>query len=208
MVKKEIPFKTIADNIIQYIEGGYFHPDMAADGRMKFRTEEIRKTYLKSGETLYGIDRKTFNPNEAYKVSKQAEDLDFIKFWELVDQYKLRQIIRRWNSFPDLDKDKILRGLLYKFQNRWYTFLLNRYLTNEAKQLVKDYPGLKLQMIYSSWNGSGFFQKFGRIINQNTTADPDIIYDKIQQARMLEAEVIRNGVPKLDRVANFFTYAS
>jgi hypothetical protein len=39
--------------IIEKLEGGYYHPDMLTDGRIK------DGRYGGSGETMFGIDRKT-----------------------------------------------------------------------------------------------------------------------------------------------------
>jgi hypothetical protein len=46
-----IKFDKITSLVIDKLEGGYYHPNMLIDGRVK----DIR--YSGSGETMFGIDR-------------------------------------------------------------------------------------------------------------------------------------------------------
>jgi hypothetical protein len=69
MEQKE--FGKLVTVVITNFEGGYYHPDMLKDGRIK------DSRYAGSGETMYGIDRKMgaeLNNTEAGK-----------KFWKIID---------------------------------------------------------------------------------------------------------------------------
>jgi hypothetical protein len=47
-----------------------------------------------------------------------------------------------------------------------YTALSEKYLTDEARQIVNSDNPLLFHFIYASWNGPGFFKKFAEKINK------------------------------------------
>ena len=55
-VTKNMTFEQATAAVIINLEGGYYHPDMLIDGRVK------DSRYGTSGETMYGLDRKAGGP--------------------------------------------------------------------------------------------------------------------------------------------------
>jgi hypothetical protein len=46
-----------------------------------------------------------------------------------------------------------------------YDSLSSKYLSSEAREIVKKSPDLTFNFIYATWNGSGWFQTFAKKIN-------------------------------------------
>jgi hypothetical protein len=64
VTKSMVTFKEVATSVIANLEGGYYHPNMLKDGRVK------DGRYGTSGETMFGIDRK--NGTDYQKASPVA----------------------------------------------------------------------------------------------------------------------------------------
>lgn len=191
VIKRRVPFRRISDLVIQYLEGGYSTAEMLKDGRLKpIEDPEIRAAYERSGETLYGIDRRWFKVN----------DPRVIKFWAKVDQSGIKKFLG-WNKFPAEPLNSELRAMVADFMEDHYKILAKKYLTEKAREIVENYPPLYANFVYAAWNGPGFFERFGKLANANTDKSPADIYDLVQAARMKSVKIIRNGVPKLDKIA-------
>jgi hypothetical protein len=59
-----------------------------------------------------------------------------------------------------------LRKLVVKMIQPEYERLSNSYLSEEAREIVNKSPNLMFHFIYATWNGSGWFQKFAKKINE------------------------------------------
>ena len=72
--KSSVPydFNTIVEDVINNLEGGYYHPDMVKDGRLK-----SSNTMGDSGETMFGMDRKY-----GKDFAKSAAG---VEFWGIID---------------------------------------------------------------------------------------------------------------------------
>lgn len=145
----ENDFIKITDEVIDKLEGGYYHPKMLSDGRVK------DSRYSASGETMFGLDRKAGSG-----LSKYPE---WQKFWNRVDSLGASDKWS-WNykggaNAPELKK--IAGQVMYKE----YMNLYNRYLSPESQKLVDGDPRLTFNFAYAAWNGSGWFQRFARVFN-------------------------------------------
>jgi hypothetical protein len=143
-------FDQMVTLVIDKLEGGYYHPQMLKDGRVK----DAR--YSNSGETMFGIDRKaggTLNDTASGKA-----------FWNIVDTANASKTWK-WNYkggelAPKLKEHAT--GIIYP----QYEKLASRYLTPQAKALVDSDSRLLFHFIYGTWNGSGWFKKFAEDINK------------------------------------------
>ena len=73
----------ITQTVIDYLEGGYFHPVHAFDKNGKINTKSNFDLYSNSGETLYGIDRYAGNTEGLRQGPKNQTGIDF---WAAVDK--------------------------------------------------------------------------------------------------------------------------
>ncbi len=142
-------FNRIIDIVVDNLEGGYYHPDMLQDGRVK------DSRYGASGETMFGMDRKAGN-TESTAAGRE--------FWALIDAENARQKWP-WNYMggslaPQL-KAKIAEIMKPKFED-----YLGRYMSEEARKIVMSDVGLTFNFAYAVWNGPGWFQRFAKVINQ------------------------------------------
>jgi murein DD-endopeptidase MepM/ murein hydrolase activator NlpD len=142
-------FNRIIDIIVDNLEGGYYHPDMLQDGRVK------DSRYGASGETMFGMDRK------AGKTESTAAGREF---WALIDAENARQKWP-WNYMggslaPQL-KAKIAEIMKPNFED-----YLGRYMSEDARKIVMSDVGLTFNFAYAVWNGPGWFQRFAKVINQ------------------------------------------
>ena len=175
----------IVNTIIDNLEGGYYHPDMLQDGRIK----DAR--YGNSGETMFGIDRKT-GPESNTPTGQE--------FWALIDAEDARS---KWKvEYMAKDNPTLsnkLRELVAKMMKPEFDQLSRRYLSPESAAIVSKDPALTFHFAYATWNGSGWFQKFARVVNQavaSGTTDPKALLDVAMQNR------VTTGNSLMDQVGN------
>jgi hypothetical protein len=142
-------FKKIVALVIDKLEGGYYHPDMLADGRIK------DSRYSTSGETMFGIDRLNGGDINTSAAGRQ--------FWQIIDNANARKNWKWLYRGGDLEpKLRDLAGeMIYDKYNKWS----NLRLTEEARQIVDSDSRLIFHFVYATWNGSGWFKKFATDIN-------------------------------------------
>lgn len=143
-------FLPLTDLVINTLEGGYYHPDMMKDGRVKYDAR-----YLTSGETMFGIDRKN-----GIQLAKYPE---WKTFWAVIDRAGARSKWK-WN-YRGGSLEPELRTLAGKLMMPWFSYLYNKYLTKQAQSLVSQDSRLILHFAYASWNGEGWFQRYAKTIN-------------------------------------------
>lgn len=210
-------FVYIGEFIINNMESGYYHPDMYYKGAKVAYTKmtyppKAFAVYSGSGETLFGLDRfaghdlfysttrKGTTPwndlvyiyNGSYKFKTKDAEI----FWTTLDKLDARN---KWpyNYFGEPNRDK-LKALCYKML---YTYFLSDVwskLSDTSKQLILKDDQLAANYIYTCWNGSGWVQKFNRIINdsvKNNITDTTIINNKLFDNRQASkyALVRKNG---------------
>jgi hypothetical protein len=144
ITKETNDFNTVCSKVIAELEGGYYHPDMLADGRVK------DGRYSASGETMYGIDRKTGGT-----INETAEGR---KFWALIDAKGARKNWKLYYLPPDPLKSQLYR-LCCAMIKRNYDSFLNRYVgDNEIIRVINSDGRLMFNFVYATWNGPGWFQ--------------------------------------------------
>ena len=138
-------FKSVAVKVIDNFEGGYFHPDMLKDGRIK----DTR--YSASGETMYGIDR--------LKGGKINETESGKLFWQTIDKANARKNWA-WNYMGGKLKP-LLTDLASSMIYSLYKVYLKLYIKSpELIKLIETDERLLLHLVYATWNGAGWFKKF------------------------------------------------
>lgn len=143
-------FNVIVTKVIDSLEGGYYHPDMLTDGRIK------DSRYASSGETMFGIDRKAGGSINTTPAG--------VKFWNLIDNAKART---KWQyNYRGGPLESQLKPLVGDMIYPEYTRLSTKYLSPEAKKIVDSSDALTFHFAYATWNGAGWFQKFANDINK------------------------------------------
>ena len=147
-------FKTLSDTVVDKLEGGYYHPNMLKDGRVK------DSRYKSSGETMFGIDRD--------KGGTINDTADGVAFWKAIDNANAK------NKWPWLYKGGSLAPTLLhhvaKIQQEQFNDLANRYLSKESLALIANDDRLLFNFIYATWNGSGWFKKFATDFNKKVAS--------------------------------------
>lgn len=143
-------WEKIVNVIIDNLEGGYYHPDMLADGRIK------DSRYSSSGETMLGMDRKT----GGWETKGAAAE----EFWRLIDEAGARQ---KWPyNYMGGALEPKLRSLVVQIMKPLFEKYLGLYMSKEAQAIVMNNTGLAFNFGYAVWNGPGWFQRFAKVINQ------------------------------------------
>lgn len=164
----ESGFTDITVKVIDYMEGGYFHPLMMKDGRLKYSKE-----LATSGETMFGVDRKN--------GTSLAKSPYWSQFWGIIDKAGAASKWK-WN-YRGGELEPQLRELAAKIMYPHFTALFNKYLSAKAKEIIANNIYLMFHFAYASWNGSGWFQRFANIFNNyvaTKTADEINPYDVIK----------------------------
>lgn len=150
-------YQKIAEEIIDKFEGGYYHPDMLKDGRVK------DSRYKSSGETMMGIDRKT-----GKNLLQTPEGKEF---WKIIDDVGARKKWP-WNHKGGTFEAR-LRKLAAKMIKRNFDEYFKKYLDPASQSIVKTSAELMYHFIYATWNGPGWFKKFADDINKKVRAKVD-----------------------------------
>jgi len=177
-------FRQVTDKIIEKLEGGYYNP------AWHYKTGMGR-----SGETLFGLDRKH---GGTLNTSSEGRE-----FWRLVDQNKNKEVWKHY-YMPTGSLNEKLRNLLSIILGRSYEEYSRKYLKPASRKIVEPDPSLKFHFAYATWNGPGFFQKFAnrlnqRIENQNIL-DPTKLFKLSMQDR--RDTVIASSAPKIEKIFN------
>lgn len=110
-------FDKIVEDVINNLEGGYYHPDMLSDGRLK------GSTMGDSGETMFGMDRK--HGKDFPKTPPGVE------FWGLIDDGDGRNKWK-WN-YKGGNLEPRLKKLVADMIKPVYDSLSKKYLSKELK---------------------------------------------------------------------------
>jgi hypothetical protein len=173
--------KDIFDNatklVIDNFEGGYYHPYMINDLRLK--TNEKQRNFLKnSGETMFGLDRSAghslyySSPKKTDNVIENLNYIPFYKFknqasqdfWSILDKNNASKTWK-WNYYGGTNENK-LKKLASTILFPQFNLYVNQFKwSDKAKNIVFNDPKLLFHFIYAIWNGSGFFQKWSKKLN-------------------------------------------
>jgi hypothetical protein len=182
--------------VINYLEGGYFHPLHAwnSDGTFKstfdYRTKSSPNAG-NSGETLWGIDR----PNGAHESSKDATIKKAgVAFWAEVDKksgfgiYKAQnKTVKKYNwkvaSYPKpttywkwlynpgFTSGTVLADNAKVIINNGFEKNMTTYFGSHPLYNIVKNDGRLLFLYYRAWwNGPGWFQKFARNLKNKYNA--------------------------------------
>lgn len=142
-------FSQIVTQVIDKMEGGYYHPQMLADGRVK------DSRYGSSGETMFGIDRKA---GGAINTTPAGQ-----KFWGMIDD---AGAAGSWSwNYKGGNLNGPLKDLAAQVMYPVFIQYSNSYLSPEAQAIVQSDPRLLFHFGYAAWNGPGWFKKFAAPIN-------------------------------------------
>lgn len=170
-------FKDIVFKVIDNLEGGYFHPNMLLDGRVK----DTR--YSNSGETMFGIDRLKGGSINNTAAGK--------RFWLLIDNAGAAKNWK-WN-YKGGSLEPELKILAAQMIEPLYNNFSKNYLTKKAIEIVNNNAALLFHFIYATYNGAGWFKKFASDI---TAAIASGITDPIQLANIAINSRTKEGLTK------------
>lgn len=178
-------FLKVTGEVINRLEGGYFHPDMRTKDPAKFGA------YQRSGETMYGLDRHAGHGlfyNEKRLSDDVIENMKNIyggrytyktpearEFWKTIDLSQARSKWA-WNSIPNEPLKSGLKTLASKIMYKPFLDYSKAYLSPQARNIVFSDPRLLFHFSYATWNGPGWFKKFASDINEavkNGVTDPN-----------------------------------
>jgi hypothetical protein len=175
-------FEKQVNKVIDNLEGGYYHPNMN------------KSDMGKSGETMMGMDRKHGTGFAQTSAGKE--------FWKLIDDANAKNNWK-WNYMGGPLESK-LRKLVVKMIQPEYERLSNSYLSKEAREIVNKSPNLMFHFIYSTWNGSGWFQKFAKKINEavdkGVTKISDLESIAMKSRKESGNSIIASGGQKISRL--------
>jgi hypothetical protein len=170
-------FGTVVATVIDKLEGGYYHPDMLKDGRVK------DSRYGSSGETMMGIDRVAGGTINTTETGKQ--------FWSLIDNVNARS---SWTwGYRGGELESQLRTLAGQIIYPVYNRNSQNYLSSQARALVESDGRLLFNFIYASWNGSGWFKKFASDMNEAVASG---VTDTNQLCRVAINSRVNEGLTK------------
>lgn len=190
-------FSKIVSEVIDKLEGGYYHPDMLKDGRVK------DSRYGSSGETMFGIDRKAGG-----SINTTTEGLEF---WKLIDAQDARS---NWKwGYKGGNLAPKLKDLVGKMIKRNFDSYSNKYLDPKSREIVNKDPRLLFNFIYSVWNGPGWFKKFAEDFNKKVRSgvtDPEELVKVTLDSRTKEGltpgssanSLVKQGGEKMASIYN------
>jgi hypothetical protein len=167
-------FQKLTSIAIDKLEGGYYHPNMLIDGRVK------DNRYSGSGETMFGIDR--------LKGGSINTTPSGIKFWNLIDQSGAANKWN-WNFFGGS-----LKPTLQKLASEMILSLYNTYIKLYIKspsliRIIENDDRLLFNFIYATWNGAGWFKKFATDLfteYKKGITNPNDLYKVVIRSRINE----------------------
>lgn len=164
----------VTKKVIYRLEGGYWNPDY---------TGYPHEMYKRSGETMFGIDRKAGNTEvSAGEIGKQ--------FWRRIDQLKAQAFPpdgKRYDAskkiwFHNYIPAEPIRGeltnLASKVMKTYFDKNIINYCSPQLKQRILSNKRLLFHFSYACWNGPGFFQDFARDLEpavQQNKSDLELI---------------------------------
>lgn len=201
MVSKE-KFVDITKQVINTLEGGYFHPYMFDDGRLKHNS-----MYDASGETMMGLDRhaghglyyssprlsSSVRGNLPYIESGQYQykTKEAQEFWTTLDKANARKNWK-WNYKGGELQDK-LTNLAAEIIYEPFTRYSNQYLSEKSRKIVESDPRLIFHFAYAVWNGQGRFRSYADDLNKwvdSGITDPNELVRKAVSSRANSSNTI------------------
>ena len=191
IVSVQSEFNKATKSVIDSLEGAYVNPSQLTNKRE-------RRVFSKSGETMFGIDRKTggkLNTSDAG-----------MKFWELIDTNKKKNP-EKWIRYYDGGEIKgQLQNLASQIMEPEFERLFQVHFSPQEQQIIKSDPKLFFHFAYATWNGPGWFRKFAnsikREIRQGNT-DTNSLFNIAIDDRKDAGGIIGAKADKVRRAAQF-----
>lgn len=149
VTKETKDFLKVTRQIIANLEGGYYNPIYHNAGPL----------YATSGETMFGVDRKTGGDELNASADGKA-------FWAKIEAAQ-KDEKWRYNYIPPDPLQGELVTLAAKMLKVRYERLMKAHIKDkELRTLIESDGRLLFNFIYACWNGDGWFKKFAeRITN-------------------------------------------
>ena len=180
-------FKTMTKKVIANFEGGYWNP---------FCPHPTNRMG-KSTETMFGLDRYNGNIESTDKGKE---------FFKIIDDEKIAagatssgegknmkwtnmgNFCKKWKwLYRGGDKKEKLEDLATEIMEKYFNKNMSTYIKDpKTREKIMGNKGLLVHMSYASWNGPGFFQKFGRKLEaavRDGKSDKELI-DVATQSRL------------------------
>lgn len=164
--KDTVNFKEVTRQVIAYLEGGYYDPKTSNVGDPRYNS---------SGETLFGIDRKTGG-------AELTTTPTALKFWKAIDDAQSKD--GKWPYLyipPDPLQSQLIDYVAIMMEQRFNRMFNNprNFKNADVKALIKSDGRLLFNFIYASWNGDGWFRKFANGVesayNKGTKSEEDLV---------------------------------
>jgi hypothetical protein len=143
----------VTKKVIDNFEGGYWN-------YWECKNHPWHSMYNKSGETLFGLDRKA---GAIESLGPEGRE-----FFKIIDDEKkklgMSEFCSKWTyNYRGGDLEERLKDLAAKVMFTQYEKNMSNYVKDpETKKRIEGNEGLLLHMSYATWNGPGHFQKFAK----------------------------------------------
>jgi uncharacterized protein (DUF2147 family) len=191
IVSVQSEFNKATKSVIDSLEGAYVNPSQLTNKRE-------RRAFSKSGETMFGIDRKTggkLNTSDAG-----------MKFWELIDANKKKNP-EKWVRYYDGGEIKgQLQDLASQIMEPEFERLFKVHFSPQEQQIIKSDPRLFFHFAYATWNGPGWFRKFANSIKREIrqdNIDTNSLFNIAMDDRKDAGGIIGAKADKVRRAAQF-----
>lgn len=149
ITKETNSFEEVTKQVIAYLEGGYYNPSYHITGDSR---------YSASGETMFGIDRKTGKTINTSTAGKE--------FWAKIDAAQ-KTTKWKWNYIPPDPLQKELLDLAVRMMKPLYDTLMKTYIGDAKLQSAIESDGrLLFNFVYACWNGAGWFEGYAAEIKK------------------------------------------
>ena len=147
----------VTKKVIDNFEGGYWN-------HWECKNHPYSSMYDKSGETMFGLDRKAGNIENLGSEGKE--------FFKIIDDEKkklgMNSFCKKWSyNYKGGELGDKLKDLAAKIMKNSYDKNMSNYVKDpETKQRIENNKGLLLHMSYACWNGPVFFRDFAKSIEE------------------------------------------
>ena len=191
-------FREVCYAVIDNLEGGYYHPNMLKDGRVKDslgymaginpKTGQKIPGITPSGETMYGLDRA--NGGNAVSSCSACQ-----QFWNLIAS-KGGPNSWKWNYIPPDPLKTQLIDLATQIIEPLFNQSMNSYVPEkEIQDIIKSDGRLYFNFVYAQWNGPGWFKGWAKEIRtayKNGTKDPETLATLFVRRRIDNTGIVKN----------------
>ena len=178
---------------INNVEGGYYHPSMKA-------TLKGGAAMGDSGETIFGLDRK-----HGDTMNTEPEG---IALWNYVDEnsgWSEKSAGKTKWAYGFTPSDSKLKQYVIDIIKKYYQkYMSAASISEETKQAIENDSRLKFHMLYSVWNGIGFFNRFAADLNQYIKSNPNYIKSDLLDVALQSRNntVLRNKAHIIKKIFN------